>query len=155
MSSADDASTFTKPAPKFSLPDASTSVVDKKNIGIPCYKLSSGYDMPVVAFGTFRCKPGGEIKQAVLDAIQAGYRHFDLAHVYGNEAEIGEALQQAIAQGLIQKRSELFLTSKLWNTDHEPHIVPQALEYTMKNLQVDYLDLYLVRRRRLLMIPLL
>lgn len=109
---------------------------------MPTYKLASGYDMPVVAYGTFRSTPG-EIYDAILEALKAGYRHFDLAHVYGNEPEIGKAFKHAFATGIV-KRSDLFVTGKLWNSDHEVEIVPKACDHSLNNLGVGYFDLYLI-----------
>jgi len=108
----------------------------------PAYTLNSGYKMPIIAYGTFR-SAAGECGEAVLNAIRAGYRHFDCAHIYGNEKEIGIALKQAFDEGLV-KREDLFITSKLWNSDQHVDIVPKACENTLKNLQLDYLDLYLI-----------
>jgi diketogulonate reductase-like aldo/keto reductase len=122
---------YTQPEPKF---DASSPSAT--------YKLASGHEMPVVAYGTFRSAPG-EVGPAVLEAIKTGYRHLDLAHVYGNEKEIGEALRKAFAEGLV-KREDLFLTGKLWNSDHDVDVVPKACEHSMKNLGIDYFDLYLI-----------
>mmetsp|Transcript_21292 Transcript_21292/g.44741 ORF Transcript_21292/g.44741 Transcript_21292/m.44741 type:complete len:337 (+) Transcript_21292:60-1070(+) len=123
--------TYTSPAPKFDLSSPS-----------PTYKLASGHEMPIIAYGTFRSAPG-EVGPAIIHALQAGYRHFDLAHVYGNEAEIGAAFQRAFDEGLVQ-RQDLFLTGKLWNSDHDVDIVPQACDHSLRNLGLDYFDLYLI-----------
>lgn len=124
-------SSYTKPPVAFDLSAES-----------PCYTLNSGHKMPVVAYGTFRSEPG-EVGPAVLAALNAGYRHFDLAHVYGNEKEIGAALKQAFDEGIV-KREDLFLTGKLWNSDHDREIVPQACDHSLNNLQIEYFDLYLI-----------
>jgi len=124
--------------------DLNASISDAKasKSNMPTYKLASGYDMPVVAYGTFRSSPG-EAYEAVLEAIKAGYRHFDLAHIYANEKEIGRALAHAFETGLV-KREELFITGKLWNSDHDVEIVPQACKHSLNNLGLDYFDLYLI-----------
>ena len=79
----------------------------------------------------------------VLDAIEAGYRHLDSAADYGNEAEAGEGIRQALAAGHC-RREDLWVTSKLWNTYHHPDHVRPACERTLSDLGLDYLDLYLV-----------
>ncbi|XP_046599870.1 aldo-keto reductase family 1 member B1 isoform X2 [Neodiprion lecontei] len=84
-----------------------------------------------------------EMTQAVKDAIDIGYRHIDGAFIYRNEAEVGEAVQAKIKEGVI-KRQDIFLTSKLWNTFHRPEAVEPAIRTTLKNLGVDYVDLYLI-----------
>jgi diketogulonate reductase-like aldo/keto reductase len=100
--------------------------------------LNSGYKMPLLGLGTWKSKPG-EVGNAVTAALEAGYRHIDCAHVYGNEEEVGKALTATDIP-----RRELFITSKLWNTDHAPDRVVPAVKETLKNLGLKYLDLYLI-----------
>ncbi|GAQ80469.1 alcohol dehydrogenase (NADP+) [Klebsormidium nitens] len=106
------------------------------------FKLNSGHQIPGVGLGTWRSEPG-QVGEAVKTAIKAGYRHIDCAAIYGNEAEIGVALQSAFKEGLV-KREELFVTSKLWNDQHAAEDVPQALKQTLSDLKLEYLDLYLI-----------
>lgn len=84
---------------------------------------------------------GQAIKDLIINSIKIGYRHFDCAADYKNEAEVGEALKEAFDTGLV-KREDLFITTKLWNSDHG-HVV-EACKDSLKKLQLDYLDLYLV-----------
>lgn len=81
--------------------------------------------------------------QTIFDAISCGYRHLDSACDYGNEVEVGQGISQAIEQGLC-KREDLYITSKLWNTYHAPEHVKPALEKTLKDLGLTYLDSYLI-----------
>lgn len=105
-------------------------------------QFRNGDIIPTVGLGTWKAI-GDEVKQAVKDAIEVGYRHIDTAAVYGNETEIGEALNELIQAGKIS-REELFITSKLWNDAHEPSRVKEAARESLDKLQLDYLDLYLI-----------
>jgi len=98
--------------------------------------------MPAVGLGLWKIERA-KAAETVGNAVKFGYRHFDSAYDYGNEAETGEGLRQVLSSGIC-KREDLFVTSKLWNTYHEPAHVRPALEQSLKRLQLDYLDLYLI-----------
>ncbi|WP_299323856.1 aldo/keto reductase [Parasphingopyxis sp.] len=98
--------------------------------------------MPQIGFGLWKVPPG-DCEETVLEAIRAGYRHFDCAADYGNEAAVGKGLASAIDQGLVA-RDELWITSKLWNTFHAPEHVELACRKSLADLGLDYLDLYLI-----------
>lgn len=104
--------------------------------------FKNGDKMPTLGLGTWKSKPN-EVYEAVLHAIEVGYRHIDCAYVYKNENEIGQAISDAIAKGMV-KREDLWITSKLWNDAHLPQDVLPAIKNSLKDLQLDYLDLYLV-----------
>lgn len=103
------------------------------------FELSNGYKIPCVGFGTWQTPDGETAVQAVKAAIEAGYRHIDTAAAYGNESSVGLGIK---ASGVA--REELFVTSKLWNTERGYEKTMAAFEKTLKDLQLDYLDLYLI-----------
>ncbi|EKB50927.1 aldo/keto reductase [Cecembia lonarensis] len=105
-------------------------------------EFRNGDKLPMIGLGTWKSKPG-EVYQAVLWAIEAGYRHIDCAAIYDNEKEVGKALDYAFKNNWV-KREELFITSKLWNSAHRLEDVELALAQTLKDLRLDYLDLYLI-----------
>jgi len=111
---------------------------------IPYRTLYTGARVPAIGLGTFGSDryTATEIAEAVLGAAAIGYRHFDCASVYGNEKEIGASLQKIMRGGL--KREELWITSKLWNDKHAEEDVIPSCKQTLQDLQLEYLDLYLI-----------
>ena len=98
--------------------------------------------LPAVGFGTLI--PDAVVtKQAVKTALEVGFRHFDCAERYRNEAAIGQAMQEVFQAGAI-KREDVFITTKLWNTNHRPERVRPAFEASCRRLQIDYVDCYII-----------
>ncbi|KAL5103681.1 15-anhydro-D-fructose reductase [Taenia crassiceps] len=112
------------------------------SVHIPDLKTENGLRIPCVGLGTFKLR-GDDLTTAMNAALELGYRYYDCAHLYANEAEIGDHLGAWIHSGRIA-REDLFITSKLWNTFHRPELVKTACETSIKRLQVEYLDLYLI-----------
>ena len=111
---------------------------------IPQRTLYTGAAMPAIGLGTFGSDhvTPAQVASAVKGAVAAGYRHFDCASVYSNEAEVGDALEE-IQQGGV-KREELWITSKLWNDKHAEDDVIASCRKSLADLRLKYLDLYLV-----------
>ncbi|RHN52390.1 putative methylecgonone reductase [Medicago truncatula] len=112
---------------------------------IPEVVLNSGHKMPMLGFGTgtVPLPPHHELIPAFINAIKVGYRHFDTAAYYGSEESLGQAIAQALEQGLIKNRSDIFVTTKLWCTESHPGLVFPALKNSLK-LGLEYVDLYLI-----------
>ncbi|XP_005386907.1 PREDICTED: estradiol 17 beta-dehydrogenase 5-like isoform X1 [Chinchilla lanigera] len=113
-----------------------------------CVELNDGHFMPVLGFGTYAPEevPKSMATDATKLAIDAGFRHIDSAYIYQNEEEVGLAIRSKIADGTV-KREDIFYTSKpfqLWSTFHRPELVQSCLERSLKKLQLDYVDLYLI-----------
>lgn len=109
---------------------------------VQTFKLNSGASMPRLGYGTWQSAPG-EVGAGIEKAIEVGFRHLDFAKVYGNQKEVGAALKKALSKGNV-KREDLFLVSKLWNTQHDPKDVEAALDDCLEELGLDYLDLYII-----------
>jgi len=121
---------------------ASTAAIDPA--AIPQRKLYTGSRMPAIGLGTFGSDhvSAGQVAEVVKGAAATGYRHFDCASVYGNEAEIGLSLKDILSGGI--KREDLWITSKLWNDMHGEDQVIASCRKSLADLRLDYLDLYLV-----------
>jgi alcohol dehydrogenase (NADP+) len=117
-----------------------TDFLDFRNTRIP---LNNGVgQIPALGFGTLIPDAAATIS-ATRDALAAGFRHFDCAERYRNEREVGEALQEGLAIGGVA-REDVFVTTKLWNSNHRPERVQAAFEASLNRLKLNYLDLYLI-----------
>ncbi|MEK5196894.1 aldo/keto reductase [Bacillus sp. FSL M7-0884] len=105
--------------------------------------LHNGVEMPWFGLGVFKVEDGPELVEAVKSAIKAGYRSIDTAAIYGNEKAVGEGIRAGIKEAGIS-REDLFITSKVWNADQGYETTFAAYEESLKKLELDYLDLYLV-----------
>ncbi|MFB6320248.1 aldo/keto reductase [Saccharicrinis sp. FJH54] len=101
--------------------------------------LNNGVEMPYIGLGVYLSKEGGEVETAVKAALEAGYKHIDTAAYYHNERGVGNAVAQSDV-----KREDIFVTSKVWNSDQGYDKTLKAFDTSLKKLQMDYLDLYLV-----------
>lgn len=104
-------------------------------------KLNNGVEMPQLGFGVFQITDLAQCKQAVLDAINSGYRLIDTASAYQNETAVGEAIKKSGVD-----RDDLFITSKLWVSDFTYEKAKQGIDTSLKNLGLDYLDMYLLHQ---------
>ncbi|KAJ4972861.1 hypothetical protein NE237_006035 [Protea cynaroides] len=111
---------------------------------IPEVVLNSGHSMPLLGFGTASNSSPSDLASIIVQAIELGYRHIDTAALYGTEGFVGQAIAQALEQGVIKSRSDVFVTSKLWCPDADRDLVVPALKKTLQNLGLDYVDLYLI-----------
>lgn len=103
------------------------------------FTLTNGVEIPCVGFGTWQTPDGETAVQAVKAALEDGYRHIDAAAIYGNEESVGRAIAESGVP-----RGELFVTSKLWNDEHGYETTLRAFDKTLKDLGLEYLDLYLI-----------
>jgi diketogulonate reductase-like aldo/keto reductase len=109
------------------------------------FTLNNGVKIPAVGFGTFANEGSkGESYKAALHALKTGYRHLDCAWFYQNENEVGDAVRDFLKENPSVKRSDIFICTKVWNHLHEPEEVKWSFESSLKNLGMDYVDLYLV-----------
>src|SRR5262245_15785172 len=101
--------------------------------------LNSGIAMPRLGLGVYEAGRGRATENAVRWALEAGYRHVDTAAMYGNEADVGGALQRAVAAGLV-RRDEVFVTTKLWNSDHGYDSALRAFDTSYRRLGLEQID---------------
>ncbi|XP_056373643.1 aldo-keto reductase family 1 member C15-like [Hyla sarda] len=107
--------------------------------------MNDGNKMPVIGLGTYAPAKFPKVlaEEATKVAIEVGYRHIDCAYLYGNEADVGRAMREKIADGTV-RREDLFYTGKLWATFQTPDLVRPALERSLKSLQLEYMDLFII-----------
>ncbi|XP_075711910.1 aldo-keto reductase family 1 member C23-like protein isoform X2 [Rhinoderma darwinii] len=107
--------------------------------------MNDGHKIPVIGFGTYAPEKFPKIlaEEATKVAIEVGYRHIDCADLYGNEADVGRAMREKITDGTV-RREDLFYTGKLWSTFQTPDRVRPVLEKSLQNLQLEYMDLFII-----------
>jgi D-xylose reductase len=108
----------------------------------PALRLATASQMPVIGLGLWKVD-NAAAAALIEEAVRAGWRHFDCASDYGNEAEVGAGLQKVLQSGGV-RREDLWVTSKLWNTNHAAEHVRHGCERSLRDLRLDYLDLYLI-----------
>lgn len=102
-------------------------------------KLNNGILIPRIGLGVYQIPPGKSTFNAVKFALKVGYRHIDTAKIYGNESDVGEAIQDSDV-----KRDEIFVTTKVWNSDQGYDSTLKAFDASLKRLGLSYVDLYLI-----------
>jgi diketogulonate reductase-like aldo/keto reductase len=102
------------------------------------FTLNTGATIPAVGFGTWQAAPN-EVQKAVEIALRAGYKHIDCAAIYRNETEVGQGIKNSEVD-----RSKIFVTTKLWNTKHDPENVEAALDKSLADLGLEYVDMFLM-----------
>src|SRR5271155_4119475 len=111
----------------------------------PSFTLKTGAKIPAVGFGTYSEENlKGKTYESTLHALKAGYRHLDCAWYYQNESEVGQALREFFKAEPSVKRADLFITTKVWNHLHKPEDVKWSLNDSLKQMGLDYVDLFLV-----------
>jgi 2,5-diketo-D-gluconate reductase A len=110
-----------------------------KATDVPIVKLANGVKMPQLGLGVWQAQAGDEVKTAIATALETGYRLIDTAKIYGNEQSVGEAIRES---GL--PREELFITTKLWNSDQGHDSALRAFDASLERLGLEYVDLYLI-----------
>ncbi|GBR75662.1 aldo/keto reductases [Candidatus Termititenax persephonae] len=111
----------------------------QRGVAVQTYKLNNGLEIPAVGFGTWQTPAGEVTVKSVREALRVGYTHIDTAAAYENEASVGKAIRES---GL--PREKLFITTKLWNSDRGYDRTLAAFDWSLKELKLDYLDLYLI-----------
>ena len=114
---------------------------NKEKVIMQKVKLNNGIEMPILGFGVYQIEDQALCEQCVYDAIETGYRSIDTAAAYGNEEAVGRAIKRSGVP-----REDLFITTKLWISDAGYDKAKKAFEASMKRLQLDYLDLYLIHQ---------
>ncbi|EDW46657.1 GM20852 [Drosophila sechellia] len=108
----------------------------------PTIRLNNGREMPTLGLGTWKSFES-DAYHSTRHALDVGYRHLDTAFVYENEAEVGQAISEKIAEGVVT-REEVFVTTKLGGIHHDPALVERACRLSLRNLGLEYVDLYLI-----------
>lgn len=108
--------------------------------------LNTGHKIPTLGYGTWLCSEE-TVSEAVFEALKVGYRHLDLAKVYGNQIGVGDGIKRALAEIPGLKREDIFVTSKLWNNSHRPEDVEPTLDDTLAELGLDYLDVSIFKKK--------
>ncbi|MEM0460001.1 MAG: aldo/keto reductase [Thermofilaceae archaeon] len=114
-------------------------------VNVPKVVLNNGVEMPILGYGTFQIIDPVQCEQCVYEAIKVGYRLIDTAAAYMNEEAVGRAVRRAIDEGLV-RREDLFITTKLWIQDAGYEKAKRAFERSLRRLQLDYIDLYLIHQ---------
>ena len=112
---------------------------DRMSVTTARTALATGAQIPQVGLGVYQSAPGAATRDAVLTALELGYRHVDTARIYGNEADVGAAIKATPVP-----REQIFVTTKLWNDDHGYDAALRALDGSLERLGLDYVDLYLI-----------
>lgn len=108
------------------------------------YKLMNGVEIPSIAFGTWKISDENICRKSVKYALECGYRHIDAARIYNNEIFVGKGISEFLKENPNIKREDLFITTKVWNSDQGYEETLKAFEASLERLNLDYIDLYLI-----------